>query len=620
MSTGGFVISRLVVTGQHLPDAEISFEKGFNVLTGPSNTGKSYIVECINYMFGAEDPPGEDIDESKGYDTVFLELTAHVGARFTLERSLRGGDVNLYETAFANRSDVAPRPLAIETQTRKGETLSAFFLSLTGINDVKVRTNASGETGNLTFRMISNLFLVNETRIIAKDSPVRLASGYAKTASERTFNYLITGEDDHSIIALPNVKEKAQTEGKKELYDDLISELDAKLKDFNVEDIRAQLAALDRTITAAVEGLGAKTSTIQEYQLARQTAFNEQHDADSRLLVIGELLTRFDVLKEHYNSDLQRLEFIGEGDYYFDQLIAVRCPVCGTSLDNHAAQKLCSDSSAVLNDVQEACRAEAKKIRSHLGDLDATIKGLQTEHLAVVESSRISRTEVFRVDNLLANELRPTFENEKRNFDALIERRRELADIESPFALLDEYRISRARLENNQQSKKKFAGVSAKAVRLLCDVLQELLREWNFLDGGQVVEFNESKMDIVVGGKPRQSNGKGLRGFLHGAFTIGLMHYCRANNLPHPGCVILDSPVTSYREGKVHEAEDEASPEIQAAFWASLAKWTKDEQIILIENKEPTESARALIHYIHFYGEKSSEGRNGFFPSRATAT
>src|ERR1039457_6251379 len=68
--------------------------------------------------------------------------------------------------------------------------------------------------------------------------------------------------------------------------------------------------------------------------------------------------------------------------------------------------------------------------------------------------------------------------------------------------------------------------------------------------------------------------------------------------------------------GRVEEAEDEASADVQTAFWDNLSQWSKDEQIILVENKEPTESARALGNYIHFFGNKSTEGRKGFFPSK----
>ena len=67
-----FYIKELVVTGSGLSDAKITFQKGLNVINGPSNTWKSYIFKCIDYMFGAEKL--KEINESKGYDRIYLEI------------------------------------------------------------------------------------------------------------------------------------------------------------------------------------------------------------------------------------------------------------------------------------------------------------------------------------------------------------------------------------------------------------------------------------------------------------------------------------------------------------------------------------------------------------------
>ena len=53
----GFYISNLHVTGLTNKQAKITFEKGFNVVSGLSDTGKSYIFACINYMLGGSNPP-----------------------------------------------------------------------------------------------------------------------------------------------------------------------------------------------------------------------------------------------------------------------------------------------------------------------------------------------------------------------------------------------------------------------------------------------------------------------------------------------------------------------------------------------------------------------------------
>ena len=49
-----FYISQLRITGDGVQTAQLSFVNGLNYITGPSNTGKSYIFKCIDYIFGAK--------------------------------------------------------------------------------------------------------------------------------------------------------------------------------------------------------------------------------------------------------------------------------------------------------------------------------------------------------------------------------------------------------------------------------------------------------------------------------------------------------------------------------------------------------------------------------------
>lgn len=73
----------------------------------------------------------------------------------------------------------------------------------------------------------------------------------------------------------------------------------------------------------------------------------------------------------------------------------------------------------------------------------------------------------------------------------------------------------------------------------------------------------------------------------------------------------MDSPLTTFREGSSNE---EVSGEIQTAFFENLSTTPLDEQIIILENKEPNSSVQSKINYIEFVGDKA-EGRSGFFPT-----
>jgi hypothetical protein len=618
MTRPGFFISRLVITGSQVEAAELTFERGTNVITGPSNTGKSYIVECIEFVLGAKTPPSADIEEARGYDLAYVELTSYDDAVVTLQRSLAGGHVNLYRAAYASILSVEPTILSVATQAKSRETLSHFLLGLFGVEGAEIRINASGEKTNLTFRMISHFFLVDESRIIAKASPIRLQSGFAHTSSARAFNFLITGYDDQAIISTQKPEErKAAMIGKREAFDELIAELEEKLKDRSLDNARSKAAELDASINATIEHLQSNASSIQEIQTTRQATFSLVQASTARLETIAELLTRFAILKEHYSSDLKRLEFLQETDHYFEQLSAIRCPLCGTSLEAHAARKMCVDATSSVPDMQTACAAEAAKINTLLRDLERTIGGLEQERKDVVAASQEHRDALGRLEKSLSDELRPALVAAKNDLDRLSFEKQEAQSIEVSFQTLEHYRRLRSDLDSQgDEGSQEFEGISAVAGRQLANTIQKLLREWRFIGEEGIVELKESAMDLAIDGKPRQSNGKGVRAFLHTVFTLGLMHYCRREGLPHPGFTILDSPLTSYREGKTNEAEDETSLEIQSAFWDSLAGWTKEEQTIIIENKEPTDSARTKMNYIHFVGKESSElSRKGLFPT-----
>ena len=49
-----FYIKQLSVTGIEVRPAILNFQRGTNIIYGDSDYGKSYVVECIDYLFGAK--------------------------------------------------------------------------------------------------------------------------------------------------------------------------------------------------------------------------------------------------------------------------------------------------------------------------------------------------------------------------------------------------------------------------------------------------------------------------------------------------------------------------------------------------------------------------------------
>ena len=67
----GFALRRLALIGPGKAPAEVTFARGLNVIAGPSDSGKSFIAQCLDYALGSGTAPKE-IPEAEGYSAVVL--------------------------------------------------------------------------------------------------------------------------------------------------------------------------------------------------------------------------------------------------------------------------------------------------------------------------------------------------------------------------------------------------------------------------------------------------------------------------------------------------------------------------------------------------------------------
>jgi AAA domain len=81
-------LTHLAAVGSELPRAAVEFGPGLTVIYGASDSGKSYIAEAIDYVFGASKL--KQIPESEGYSHLLLGLVFPDGQVVTLVRPMPG--------------------------------------------------------------------------------------------------------------------------------------------------------------------------------------------------------------------------------------------------------------------------------------------------------------------------------------------------------------------------------------------------------------------------------------------------------------------------------------------------------------------------------------------------
>ena len=72
----GFYIKSITAHSTEKKDAIVSFCKGLNIIQGYSDTGKTCIVKCIDYIFGSSEKP---FDKSTGYSYITMQLATPDG-------------------------------------------------------------------------------------------------------------------------------------------------------------------------------------------------------------------------------------------------------------------------------------------------------------------------------------------------------------------------------------------------------------------------------------------------------------------------------------------------------------------------------------------------------------
>ncbi|WP_395407892.1 hypothetical protein ACHMW6_15075 [Pseudoduganella sp. UC29_106] len=613
-------IRKILIRGDGVEDALVSFGAGANVLAGESDTGKSYLLQCLDFIFGAEKIKHLK-EATPSYKSLFVEFENSRNEFLTLVRPLDGGKLRVYRSTI---KEISGNGETIDPK-RSGKSIrpdiTSVILPFAGIDDAHLRKNVLGQTQRLTVRTLAPLFFIGEVTVIDEYSPVLGRPAYDTTVLKRTLSYLLTGTDDRDVVASEaNEVIKSRLKAKLEVVVDLLAPLDARYGGASQEPMvdEEQIEESLNKLSEALNEFGNERGGIlQNVQELTKVSLK----AESQLLGIGELRSRYALLDERYTSDLQRLDFIAEGAHFISALQDVNCPLCDQEMPDH--EHITNNSSQV----RESAVAEAAKIKAHKYDLAQAIFDIDKMRAAVSLEKELAAHRIASLQDRVDSYIAPRMSELLTAYEEHLKRR---ADWEAN--KLDRERWSnlvalKGSLEQEISSsvapKQAWDGISTIAQRDLCVEIEGVLQDWAWGKDPRV-EFDEKVYDIVVDGQPRESHGKGVRAILYSAFTIGLLRYCAKKGRPHFGIVVIDSPLTSYKKKgakNVRGAVGEIPLGVEAAFWESLKNVPDTMQVIIIENKEPPAHVADSVHYEWFAGDDAKDGeRSGLIPKPNNST
>ena len=587
-----FYIEKIIVTGSGKTDSIIELSNGVNIIYGPSNTGKTYIVKCIDYMFGSEREP---IDISTGYQYIKIIVRTQCG---TITMSRKIGE-NKIEVSSNDNNVPSGKYATKASRTNYDKTINSVWLSLIGINDLHlVISNENYKKQILSWRTFSHMFMLTETKIISEYSAILSGRDTSNTAVIASLIFLLSGQDfaETETKDTKEIKEAKKNAVKayinKELFrlSERNQELLAQLKEnpnidiaVEIEKIMAEISTNEKRINSSIE--------------ENQKILAQLYEKNENLSECNVLLNRYDELTTQYDADLKRLNFIVDGEANLNTSFSTHCPFC--------------DGEVVVKKNQnyiDAAKSDYKKIKLQAKDLESASKELRSEKLSLEQEIGTLMAKKKSIEELIEKELKPQVFNLKEKLSTYKDAIECQKEIDILKKLSEQKTADMIENDTDEESELTFKvkeHLDYSFINELSNGIKSFLENCNY-DNLLSVIFDKADMDIVINGKKKSSNGKGYNAYFNSVVAIVLSRYMESKAKYSPDFLVLDSPILSLKEKETKKP----SETMRNTLFENIVDNQKGIQTIVIENEIPEINYKDA-NIIHFTKEKNN-GRYGF--------
>lgn len=600
-----FYIDKLIVSGGGHTTTVIDFKPGLNFILGPSNTGKSLVMDCLDYAFGftpKKNRPSKIVDNNYGYERVALHLITGNGT-VILERKIGNTKIAVSGTD----PTVDHGTYSVGHKAKKN--INAVYLHLLGIDEVhSVRSAEKGsKTQDLTWRSMLHLFFLRQADVARESSALLAPGSVGHTASAAVLLYLLTGQDANDLTAdedpkISEAKKKAligyiqekinEFTRRRETLEETLSSSAITDPRSSIEQVRKEIAELQAQMDAA---------TRESQQLMSQV-----YDWNGKLSESRTVGHNFAVLRQQYQSDIRRIGFIVDGASSVSPVRKkVICPICGEETER------VQDTSFI-----DASAAELEKIKCHLAELSDAQHSVENQQKTIIATIRTLEEKKKSIDTLISEQLQPklsVFEEKLEQQLSLIRLTSELEIVRQNETQYRSELFNKETEETSEPSKHNiYEDYDYDIIHGFEEKLREILQA-SKIGGAASARLNMENFDIEIGGfKKSVSMGGGFCGILNTITTLAMSGYLIALDRNAPGFYAVDSSLTQLSEAEHKEQSDT----IKQNFIEYLISHAHERQVIIVEQTKrmpfvPDESDEDGVHVIKFTRNRK-EGRYGF--------
>lgn len=598
----------LTYAGMGRETASVVFDPRLTIVYGASDTGKSFVTESIDYMLGARKL--SLIPEAEGYSQILLGIALPDASVITLMRAPESGRVSVFEDDVRDLVYRSPDlVLSAQHSPRTTRNLSRYLMERIGLDGALLATNDAGATKLAGFRDLLHLCLISETRMVSKVSPVLRTSGTSgQTAHKSALKLLLTGAGEQPSPSGLNQAQRRVHKGKISLLDELILGLQRQLasREANQSQLQQQLRRLLEHQDTRAQSLRDVTRRHAQAASDRATLSVALARYAQRLAETDDLLGRFELLRAQYESDLARLGMVSEAGSLLGYFRSGPCVFCGAEPHHQQAGHDAMETTAL----HQAVTAESTKTRTLLADLLVTIEDLRSQRAYVAEDQAVHAALAEQADAEIARIEREELSPLQDEVAEVMATRSRLENELGLHARIEELEDVRAQLvsEEAQPGGQPSRGIPAATLTGFDRAIERTLDAWRVRR--EEVSYDQYTAELYVGDRSRSGHGKGMRAVLHAAFTTALADYCLEHRRSHPGFIVLDSPLVTFREPGVREADLRQS--VPEHFYRHLLSTFRG-QAIVVENTDPPSDVLDQGQ-VYMFSREAHGQRFGFFP------
>lgn len=608
-----YYIKNIKITTANGVTSVLSLKNGLNIIYGPSNTGKSLVFDCIDFLMGSKGRNEKNRnEESISYkrlskselkiSSIALNIDVN-GKEVQLTRNIDSADISVISYV-----DTISSGTYSLKGSKKKPAIYKVWLALLGIeDDVKIVMKADGTPQGLTIRTFHHIFLINESRIVSENSVMKNGTGYNKNIPIPTISALVYLAANKTYVfpkkddITSEVVISAQKSTALQMYNRSVSAL-AERKFVAVtetDDVRSVAEIKEDIDILLAEISSAEDVLNQATETNRELAFHISNIED-KLAECKMLKNRYTSLRTQYESDIRRLTFIAEGDSHKSKIPQVEhCPFCNGKLKKQQS-KSCIDAAIV----------EVKKIEIKINDLRSADAEIDREGATLTEKRNKLVDERREVQTLIRGELKPKVEllrTRMVSYTAALERAKAAEMVEVFTNILKEqYEMLTA--DNAPKAEEPnfnvLSIIDEHLTRPLSILLEAILKECNYYNYVDA-RFENSLCDVVVNGSDKMSQGKGFRAFLNSVMAIAIQEWLINCNVFPPHLLLMDSPILSLKEREENVGTQVTSNSMRSGLFSYMVKHQQNRQTIILENEIPdiNYDSTNLIHFTGTDGE-----------------